>query len=44
MAFPVLNFDFTSLYPNTMKQFNINPDEIRVIIRKNKIKKLFDLS
>lgn len=43
MSFPPINFDFTSLYPNTMRQFNIVPTEIRAIIRKNKINKLFDL-
>lgn len=38
-----INFDFTSLYPNVMKQHNINPKHLRTILRKAKIKKLFNL-
>lgn len=39
----LLNFDFTSLYPGAMKSYNINPKDLRTLIRKEKIKKLFNL-
>ena len=34
-------FDFASLYPGTMRSYNIDPD--KSIIRKIKIKKIFNL-
>jgi len=39
----ILNLDFASLYPRTQVAYNITPDNPRVIRRKNKIKKIFNL-
>ena len=38
-----INMDFFSLYANVQKVYNITPDNPRVIRRKNKIKKIFNL-
>jgi DNA polymerase elongation subunit (family B) len=43
--YKAVSMDFASLYPNTMKRFNIRPDNIASIkrhIRKMKYKKLFE--
>jgi hypothetical protein len=38
----VVNMDFTSLYPNQMKWWNITPVPEKVIIRKTRIKRIFN--
>ena len=38
---PIINLDFATLYPRTQMAYNINNP--RVIRRKNKIKKVFNL-
>ena len=43
MAQPIINLDFATLYPRTQVAYNITPDNPRVIRRKNKIKKIFNL-
>ena len=37
----VVNMDFASLYPNQMKWWNITPVPEKVIIRKTRIKRIF---
>ena len=37
----VVNMDFASLYPNQMKWWNITPVPKKVIIRKTRIKRIF---
>lgn len=39
----IIDFDYVDLYPNIMKSFNIYPDNPVAILRKNKIKKIFNL-
>ena len=41
MAQPIVNLDFATLYPGVQKSYNIIPHHIRVMLRKNKIKKIF---
>ncbi len=38
-----INMDFTSLYANVQKAYNISYTMRKVFIRKKKIKKIFDL-
>ena len=38
----IVNLDFASLYPHVQKAYNITPIP-RIIRRKNKIKKIFNL-
>lgn len=38
----VVNMDFASLYPTQQKWYNIKPIPERVIIRKAKIKRIFN--
>lgn len=40
---PLMNFDYSSLYPRIQKPYNIIPTKLKSILRKRKIKKLFDL-
>jgi hypothetical protein len=37
----LVNMDFASLYPNQMKWWNITPVPEKVIIRKTRIKRIF---
>lgn len=39
----IVNLDFATLYPRTQMAYNIKPDNPRLIRRKNKIKKVFNL-
>ncbi len=43
MAQSIINLDFATLYPGVQKAYNIKNPHLRVILRKNKIKKIFNL-
>jgi DNA polymerase elongation subunit (family B) len=38
----IINMDFASLYPNTQKAYNIGSSMRKAVIRKMKIKKIFN--
>ena len=40
---PIANLDFASLYPRTQVAYNIGVNFRKALIRKNKIKKIFNL-
>ena len=40
---PIINFDFATLYPGVQKAYNIRIPHLRAMLRKNKIKKIFNL-
>lgn len=40
---PLINFDFSTLYPGVQKAYNIKSPHLRAILRKKKIKKIFNL-
>ena len=41
----IVNLDFTTLYPQVQKSYNagVHPPYLRAILRKGKIKKIFNL-
>lgn len=43
MAQPIINFDFATLYPSVQKVHNIRTPHLRAMLRKIKIKKIFNL-
>lgn len=40
---PIVNLDFATLYPGVQKAYNIKIPHLRAMLRKNKIKKIFNL-
>lgn len=42
---PIMNLDFATLYPQVQKSYNagVHPPYLRAILRKRKIKKIFNL-
>ena len=38
-----INMDFVSLYPGVQKAYNIKTPHLRTMLRKQKIKKIFNL-
>lgn len=43
MAQPIMNLDFATLYPGVQKAYNIKTPHLRAMLRRVKIKKIFNL-
>lgn len=40
---PIIDLDFATLYPSVQRAYSIKAPHLRALLRKNKIKKIFNL-